>query len=113
MHFIRPDLHTRRAFLRRSGQLALTGVALPTAINLAAMGEAAAFNATDYKALVCIFLNGGNDYANTVVNYDTTTHGQYSAVRTNIALGRDALAATALNPTTPCPAACSTRCIRP
>ena len=101
MHFIRPDLHTRRAFLRRSGQLALTGVALPTAINLAAMGEAAAFNATDYKALVCIFMNGGNDYANTVVNYDPTTHGLYSGIRTNIALSRDALAATALNPTTP------------
>lgn len=103
MHFIQPDLHTRRAFLRRSGQLALTGVALPTAINLAAMGEAAAFNATDYKALVCIFLNGGNDYANTVVNYDPTTHGQYSTIRTNIALGRDALAATALNPANPLP----------
>ena len=103
MHFIRPDLHTRRAFLRRTGQLALTGAALPTAINLAAMGEAAAFNATDYKALVCIFLNGGNDYANTVVNYDPTTYGLYSGIRTNIALSRADLAATALNPTTPLP----------
>lgn len=103
MHFIRPDLHTRRAFLRRTGQLALTGAALPTAINLAAMGEAAAFNATDYKALVCIFLNGGNDQANTVVNYDPTTHGLYSSVRSNIALSRAALANTVLNPTTPLP----------
>ena len=34
---------------------------------LAAMGEAAAFSATDYKALVCVFLYGGNDYANTVL----------------------------------------------
>ncbi len=103
MHFIRPDLHTRRAFLRRTGQLALTGAALPTAINLAAMGEAAAFNATDYKALVCIFLNGGNDYANTVVNYDPTSHGLYSTVRSNIALSRAALAPTVLNPTAPLP----------
>ncbi len=103
MHFIRPDLHTRRAFLRRTGQLALTGAALPTAINLAAMGEAAAFNATDYKALVCIFLNGGNDYANTVVNYDATSHGLYSAARANVALSRAALANTVLNPTTPLP----------
>ncbi|MDP3110382.1 DUF1501 domain-containing protein [Hydrogenophaga sp.] len=100
MHFIRPDMHTRRAFLRRTGQLALTGAALPTAINLAAMGEAAAFNATDYKALVCIFLNGGNDYANTVVNYDPTTHGLYSGIRTNIALSRESLVNTVLNPTT-------------
>lgn len=103
MHFIRPDLHTRRAFLRRSGQLALTGAALPTAINLAAMGEAAAFNATDYKALVCIFLNGGNDHANTVVNYDPTTHDLYSGIRTSIALSRAALANTVLNPTNPLP----------
>ena len=56
----------RRAFLRRSSQLALTGTALPFALNLTAMGEAAAFNAPagDYKALVCVFLFGGNDYAN-------------------------------------------------
>ena len=35
-------------------------------MNLAAIGEAAAATASDYKALVCIFLFGGNDYANTV-----------------------------------------------
>ena len=66
---------TRRDFLRRSGQLAMTGTALPLALNLAAMGEAAAFNApgNDYKALVCVFLYGGNDYANTVVTYDAAT----------------------------------------
>ena len=103
MHFIQPELHTRRAFLRRSGQLALTGVALPTALNLAALGEAAAFTATDYKALVCVFLFGGNDYANTVVNYDPTSHGQYSTVRGSIALSRADLGATVLNPTTPLP----------
>ena len=56
MKLLQPQLHTRRAFLRRSSQLAITGVAAPMAINLAALGEAAAFNATDYKALVCVFL---------------------------------------------------------
>ena len=58
MHLLQPELHTRRAFLRRSTQLGLAGTALPFALNLAAMGEAAAFNATDYKALVCVFLYG-------------------------------------------------------
>jgi uncharacterized protein (DUF1501 family) len=81
MHFINPQDHTRRAFLRRSAQLAFTGAALPTAINLAAMGEAAAFNATDYKALVCVFLYGGNDPWNTVVPYDNTNYDLYSAIR--------------------------------
>lgn len=98
MHFIDLQKHTRRAFLRRAGQLAFTGAALPTALNLAAMGEAAAFNSTDYKALVCVFLFGGNDYANTVINYDPTSHGQYSTVRTNIAIPRDQLAGTVLTP---------------
>ena len=46
-------------------QLSALGVATPLAINLAAIGEAAAFDASDYKALVCVFLYGGNDYANT------------------------------------------------
>ncbi len=111
MHFIQPARHTRRAFLRRAGQLAFTGAALPTAINLAAMAEAAAFNATDYKALVCVFLFGGNDYANTVITYDNASYDQYSAVRGGgsgrtaggIALAQADLAATRLDPTVPLP----------
>src|SRR6478672_3238936 len=81
MHLLQPELHTRRAFLRRTGQLGLAGTALPFALNLAAMGEAAAFNATDYKALVCVFLYGGNDYANTVITYDDDSYNRYSTIR--------------------------------
>ncbi len=103
MNFHRPDLHTRRAFLSRATQLAATGTALPWALNLAALGEAAAFNtaAPDYKALVCVFLYGGNDYANTVVTYDAASHDLYNTVRggsAGIALARDSLTATRLNP---------------
>jgi uncharacterized protein (DUF1501 family) len=109
MHFINPQDHTRRAFLRRSAQLALTGVALPTAINLAAIGEAAAFNATGYKALVCVFLYGGNDPWNTVIPYDNTNYDLYSTIRGGaagraaggIALGQAALTNTQLTPTNP------------
>ena len=99
MFLIDPQAHSRRAFLRRSMQLALAGTALPTALNLAAIGEAAAFEATDYKALVCVFLYGGNDYANTVVAYDDPTHAAYTAIRSNIALARASLTPTVLNPT--------------
>jgi uncharacterized protein (DUF1501 family) len=109
MTLIQPALHTRRAFLRRSGQLALTGTALPMALNLAAIGEAAAFTATDYKALVCVFLYGGNDYANTVVTYDDPSYNLYSTIRGGgpgqtaggIALAKADLAPTLLNPTVP------------
>jgi uncharacterized protein (DUF1501 family) len=101
MHLINPAQHSRRAFLRRTGQLAMAGTALPFALNLAAMGEAAAQAAPgdDYKALVCVFLFGGNDYANTLVNYDADSYAKYSAIRGAIALPSDAaLAATELKP---------------
>jgi uncharacterized protein (DUF1501 family) len=106
MHFIQPEKHTRRAFLSRCAQLACTGTALPTALNLAAFGEAAAFDATDYKALVCVFLFGGNDYANTVVTYDDASYDRYSTIRGGgpdrtaggIALAKADLAGTVLVP---------------
>jgi uncharacterized protein (DUF1501 family) len=112
MHLIDPQAHTRRAFLRRSGQLALAGSALPFAMNLALMGEAAAQAAgDDYKALVCVFLFGGNDYANTVITYDDPSYNAYSAIRGGgagqtaggIAIAKADLAPTLLNPTTPLP----------
>jgi uncharacterized protein (DUF1501 family) len=104
-----PPSPGRRAFLRRSGQLALSGTALPFVMNLAAIGEAAAFNAPgdDYKALVCVFLFGGNDYANTVVTYDDDSYNKYHAIREGgpnqtaggIALGKAELTPTLLVPT--------------
>ena len=72
---------SRRAFLQRSSLMAAAGVAAPWALQLAAMGEAAAFNGDDYKALVCVFLYGGNDYANTVVTYDEASHRRYADIR--------------------------------
>lgn len=106
MPVIQPKLYSRRAFLRRSGQLALSGSALPFALNLAGIGEAAAFDASDYKALVCVFLYGGNDYANTVVAYDDGSYNKYNTIRGGgagqaaggIALAKASLAATVLNP---------------
>src|SRR5688572_10729347 len=97
---------TRRLLLQRGLQLGAMGVAAPLAINLAAIGEAAAFDNTDYKALVCIFLYGGNDYANTVVPYDAANYALYHQIRAGgageqqagIALARAALAPTAIPP---------------
>ena len=90
---------SRREFLKRASALSLSGVAAPFALNLAALGEAAAANATGYKALVCVFLYGGNDYANTVVPYDLPNYTLYNGQRAAIALPRDSLAGTVLNPT--------------
>ena len=89
----------RREFLRRASALGVTGVAAPWALNLAAIGEAAAQSApSDYKALVCIFLYGGNDYGNTLVPYDPTNYNAYATIRQTIATPRDQLTATLLNP---------------
>jgi hypothetical protein len=101
---------SRRAFLRHGTQTALTGLAAPWLLNMAAMGEAAAFSASDYKALVCVFLFGGNDYANTVVAYDDASYAKYAQIRaagsggtSGMVLDKSAMAATALNPTIPLP----------
>jgi uncharacterized protein (DUF1501 family) len=99
-------LWTRRLVLQRAMHLSAMGAAAPLAINLAAIGEAAAFDATDYKALVCVFLYGGNDYANTLVPYDPANYALYHQIRAGtggedaagIALARADLAATALTP---------------
>ena len=89
---------TRREFLRRAGLLGVNGVAAPWAMNLAVMGAAAAQSAADYKAIVCLFLYGGNDYANTVVPYDDVNYAAYQSIRPTLATPRDQLAATALVP---------------
>jgi uncharacterized protein (DUF1501 family) len=106
MHSSDPSKRSRRAFLRQAGGVALSGAGLPLALNLAALGEAAAFDATEYKALVCVFLFGGNDYANTVVPYDEGRHALYTRLRGlasggSLAIPRAALGATALRPVQP------------
>jgi uncharacterized protein (DUF1501 family) len=91
---------SRRAFLQRASALSLAGAAAPWALNLAAMGEAAAATATDYKALVCVFLYGGNDYGNTLVPYDSANYTAYQGMRPTVAYARDALTPTLLTPST-------------
>ena len=89
---------SRRAFLQRASLLSLAGAAAPWALNLAAMGEAAAATATDYKALVCVFLYGGNDYGNTLIPYDNTRYSLYQGMRPTLAYARSALTPTLLTP---------------
>ena len=103
---VSPGLWTRRVVLQRGMQLSALGAATPLAINLAAIGEAAAFDASDYKALVCVFMYGGNDCANTLIPYDPANYALYHQARgagggedqSGIALARADLAATALTP---------------
>jgi uncharacterized protein (DUF1501 family) len=91
----------RRAFLQKSALLTTAlGVGGPFALNLAAMGEAAAQTTgnSGYKALVCVFLLGGNDYGNTLIPYDTTNYNAYQTIRGSLAYAQSALANTVLKP---------------
>lgn len=99
----KPGFQSRRLFLKRSAQVAVMGAASPWAMGLNSLCEAAALHADDYKAIVCVFLYGGNDYANTVVPYDDVNHSAYAAVREGMAFDRDRLTATLLKPKTPLP----------
>jgi uncharacterized protein (DUF1501 family) len=94
---------SRREFLKRSSALSVAGAAAPWALNLAAIGEAAALGATDYKALVCVFFYGGNDHGNTLVPYDNSTYASYATLRGSLATAQGALANTLLAPTTALP----------
>jgi uncharacterized protein (DUF1501 family) len=87
---------TRREFLKETGCAAL-GTSL-LAAGIQEFGLVRAFaqtTATDYKALVCVFLNGGNDGNNTVVPIDDARYGQYFAARNaaGLAIARPGAAA--------------------
>jgi uncharacterized protein (DUF1501 family) len=73
---------SRRAFLRQAGTCsALVGAGAPLALNLSAMGSAAAAGAADYKAIVCLFLYGGNDSYNMVLPTDAASWNAYTTTR--------------------------------
>lgn len=83
---------SRREFLRTASALSVAGTATPWALNLASIGAAAAQTVpTDYKALVCIFMYGGNDHSNTIVPVDASNYQLYAQSRTNLALAQATL----------------------
>lgn len=73
----------RRQFLQRAAALTSLGASGTLLSSLSALQTASAQStgAQDYKALVCIFLAGGNDAHNTVIPVDATSWRCYSASR--------------------------------
>ncbi|MEO7117319.1 MAG: Tat pathway signal protein, partial [Caldimonas sp.] len=73
----------RRRFLRTasivSGSVGAAGA--PFALNLASLGTAVAQTAPDYKAIVCLFLYGGNDSSNMVLRTDAASFAEYTRMR--------------------------------
>jgi uncharacterized protein (DUF1501 family) len=88
---------SRREFLRRSSCSALGVAALASGIDRFGLVQAFA-DGTSYKALVCVFLGGGNDGNNVVVPMDEQGYGAYAAVRSAAGL---AIPQSSLLPITP------------
>ena len=80
---------SRRGFIRIGaasvGTLALRPFGLLPAL---------AQSASDYRALVCVFLYGGNDSNNTVIPMDDTNYQAYQSVRGSLALSGSDLTPT-------------------
>ena len=78
----------RRSFIKYAS-LAAAG----NALGLRPFGalNALAQSCSGYKALVCVFLFGGNDANNTLIPFDTTGYGKYSSLRGDLALAQNTL----------------------
>ncbi len=79
---------SRREFLVRTGCAALGAAALSSGLRqfglISALAETQA--PTDYRALVCIFLDGGNDGNNMIIPLDATGYGAYNGARSSSGL---------------------------
>ena len=84
------QLRSRRDFLRL-GCRTITTVGAAAAFGQAGLTLARAQTAGDYKALVCIFLFGGNDANNLLVPNETASYTAYQKVRQNLALPQGSL----------------------
>ncbi|WP_332856410.1 DUF1501 domain-containing protein [Duganella sp. S19_KUP01_CR8] len=85
---------TRRRFLGASAQTSLMGAL--SALGLTGVATPANAAVTDYKALVCLYMFGGNDGNNMIVPLDTTRYAQYNAIRGSHGLALSSAANTLL-----------------
>ena len=87
----------RRNFIKKTLCAALGGAGVYSALGNLQLLQAAtrgSYSFSDYKALVCVFLYGGNDGFNTVVPYTQTAFNNFygtNGVRPGIALNRSDL----------------------
>lgn len=89
--------YSRREFLRQSGCAALGASGIAGALSsLKLVGGAASLSSQlqgvgDYRALVCVFLYGGNDGNNVLIPREGSDYLAYSAGRQGIAVPQDDL----------------------
>ncbi len=81
---------SRRDFLKRTCCTAAAGFAAAS-FNRFGLVNALAQSAQDYKALVCVFLFGGNDSNNMVVPLSSSGYASYQQIRSVLALPQASL----------------------
>ncbi len=93
MTSLHPQNPTGAALLQRRRLLKLIGAAGASGLGLGALSHltAAAQSTGDYKALVYLFMVGGNDGNNLLVPLEPSLFGQYQRARSNLALPRESL----------------------
>lgn len=99
-----PD-EARRRMLKMMAATGAVGAASSLLAPLTAVAQTT--TGSDYKALVCLFMYGGNDANNLIVPRDTTEYALYRTGRTNLALQQATLLPLTTSPTptgTPDPA---------
>ena len=83
---------SRRKFFGQASCAAIgTTTLLSSLVNLKAFAAAAIANSTtmydpEYKALVCVFLSGGNDSFNMLMPRNTDEYNDYALTRSNLAI---------------------------
>ncbi|HEY1757404.1 MAG TPA: DUF1501 domain-containing protein [Bryobacteraceae bacterium] len=85
-------LRSRRDFLRY-GARTLSTIGAAAAFGKAGLMNALAQSTSDYKAIVCIFLFGGNDSNNMLIPNDTAAYANYQKIRQNLAIPQGSLVA--------------------
>lgn len=82
---------TRRTFIRQAACAALTTTGILNTIFDLRRLSAAPLDTTDYKALICLFLYGGNDANNLIIPNDPTGYASYAAARGVLAIPQTSL----------------------
>jgi uncharacterized protein (DUF1501 family) len=82
---------SRRRFLTGCAALYAGGSGLLATLSSLQLAQAQMLPAGDYKALVCIFLLGGNEGFSVLVPREQSVYDVYAATRQNLALARDSL----------------------
>lgn len=90
-----PKNISRRRFIGQASCAAVGSISiLNTLLNLRLAGDMAAANpptSDEYRALVCLFLAGGNDSFNMLVPRGQAEYAEYAGIRQNLALSQNSL----------------------